>query len=88
MIYKVRAQSVFAGGSGTKVDPYQIETKEQLNAVRNNMSACYILTKDIVFEDSDFAEGGAYYNEGQGWEPIGRFNALTGYVDYGSWSSN
>ncbi len=79
-----RVQSVFAGGSGTKADPYQIETKEQLNAVRDNMSACYILTKDIVFEDPDFAEGGIFYNNGQGWKPIGRFNALTGYVDYGS----
>lgn len=83
LAYNVCAQSEFAGGSGTKADPYQIETKEQLNAVRNNMSASYILTKDIVFEDSDFAEGGTYYNEGQGWKPIGRFNALTGYVDYG-----
>lgn len=76
------AESAFAGGSGTKADPYQIETKEQLDAVRNNVKASYKLMNDIVFSDSDFEEGGAYYNNGQGWKTIGQYNALTGYVDY------
>lgn len=52
------AETVFAGGSGTAEDPYQIATAEQLNAVINALSASYILTADI-----DLA--------GQVWSPIG-----------------
>ena len=32
------------------------------------------LANDIVFSDSDFAEGGAFYNDGWGWTPIGHNN--------------
>lgn len=78
----VLADGVFTAGTGTITDPYQIETKEQLNAVRDNLKANYKLMNDIVFEDSDFEEGGAFYNEGQGWKPIGRYYLKTGYIDY------
>lgn len=37
----------FAGGSGTKEDPYQIETLEQLQTMANDMAASYALTADI-----------------------------------------
>ena len=66
---------IFAGGTGTKDDPYIIETSMQLNAVRNNLSASYKLNADIVFTEDDFAEGGEFYNEGKGWEPIGTYSA-------------
>jgi hypothetical protein len=35
------------------------------------MTAHYKMVADIVFTDADFAEGGAFYNDGAGWEPIG-----------------
>ena len=40
----------FAGGSGTEADPYLIETKEQLNNVRNNLGAHFKLVADIFIE--------------------------------------
>ncbi len=48
-----------------------ITTKEQLNNIRNSLSAKYYLGNDIVFTEADFAPGGAFYNNGKGWEPIG-----------------
>ena len=39
-----------------------VSTKEQLNAVRNNLGGKYYLTADIVFTDADFAVGGAFKN--------------------------
>lgn len=51
--------SVFAGGDGTSENPYQVSTSEQLNAVRNDLSANYIQVNDI-----DLSE----FNN---WEPIG-----------------
>ena len=61
----------FAGGSGTATDPYLIETKEHLNNVRNNLSTHYKMIADIVFTEADFAAGGDFYNNGNGWLPIG-----------------
>ena len=73
----------FAGGTGTEQDPYLIETKAQLNNVRNYLSAYFKLAADIEFTESDFAAGGAFYNEGAGWVPIGANanNAFTGVFD-------
>ena len=45
-----------------------IYTKEQLNDVRKDLFADYILMADISFTDADFAEGGAFAG---GWVPIG-----------------
>lgn len=61
----------FAGGYGTKSKPYIIENKTHLNNVRKKRNACYKLNSDIVFSAADFAEGGMFYNDGKGWEPIG-----------------
>lgn len=61
LVNKIEVQSYnvdFAGGDGTEENPYQVATAEQLNAVRNNMDACYIQVADI-----DLGE----WN----WEPIG-----------------
>lgn len=46
---QVRAASngEFAGGTGTANDPYQIETAEQLNNVRNYMEEHFVLNRDI-----------------------------------------
>ncbi|MEE0762082.1 MAG: bacterial Ig-like domain-containing protein [Acutalibacteraceae bacterium] len=61
----------FAGGKGTLFDPYKISTKEQLNNIRNYPTACFEIIADIEFAESDFSKNGAFYNGGQGWEPIG-----------------
>ena len=61
----------FAGGNGTPYNPYLIFTKEHLNNVRNYLDAHFKMMTDIVFTEADFAEGGAFYNRGQGWKPIG-----------------
>ena len=63
--------NVFDKGTGTERNPYIIETKQQLDAVRNDLSACYKLNKDLVFTEADYAEGGDFYNDSKGWEPIG-----------------
>lgn len=49
---------VFSGGEGTKQNPYVITNAEQLNAIRNNLSAYYVLKNNI-----DLA--------GYNWIPIG-----------------
>jgi hypothetical protein len=51
-----------AGGSGTQLDPYIIETPAELNNVRNNLSAYYKQAADIDLSG---------YSSGQGWVPIG-----------------
>jgi len=75
--------SGFAGGTGTKNDPYLIETKDQLDNVRNYLDAHFKMIADIEFTDADFAEGGDFYNNGKGWEPIGisESTAFTGVFD-------
>lgn len=57
--------TVFAGGDGTETNPYQVSTPEQLNAVRNDLSAHYIQINDI-----DMSDWG-------NWEPIG--NAISSW---------
>ncbi|MBR1737827.1 MAG: copper amine oxidase N-terminal domain-containing protein [Firmicutes bacterium] len=54
----------FDGGSGSAENPYQISTAEQLNEVRNNLSANYILTADIDLSGLE------------NFEPIGTFVPL------------
>ena len=77
------ATSEFAGGSGTEEDPYLISTKEHLNNVRNYLDAHYKMIADIEFSDADFATGGAFYNSGAGWSPIGSSeqNSFSGVFD-------
>ena len=62
----------FAGGSGTKEDPYLIATAEQLNAIRLNYA---IGTYYKLIADIDLSNWG-------NWVPIGGNRA------YGGWPSN
>lgn len=73
----------FLGGNGTEQDPYMIASKVHLNNVRNHLDAHYIMMADIQFSTSDFEEGGDFYNDGKGWEPIGNSRDLpfTGVFD-------
>ena len=59
------AESGFAGGSGTREDPWQIASAEQLQLVRENLSGHYTLVADIDL--SGF----------ENWEPIGAFQPLS-----------
>mgnify|MGYP004575916775 CR=1 FL=1 len=52
------AESGFAGGSGTREDPWQIASAEQLHRIRENLAGHYTLVADIDLS--------AYEN----WEPI------------------
>lgn len=65
--------SDFAGGSGTEENPFLIETAEQLDRVRHYLDKHFKLTADIDLSVSP-------WNEGQGWEPIGRYYEK-GHVD-------
>ena len=64
--------SVFAGGTGTKDDPYQVSTPEQLNEVRNYLDKYFIQINDIDMTEAT-SEGGTYWNDGAGWIPINEF---------------
>lgn len=52
------------------VDVIEIGTPEELNNVRNNLSGNYKLVSNIDLTEAT-ASGGAYYNNGKGWRPIG-----------------
>jgi putative cell wall-binding protein len=73
----------FAGGTGTVGDPYQVATPEHLNNIRNHLGAHFIQTADIDLE-TYLADGGAGYNGGLGWAPIG----ATGTGFTGSYDGN
>lgn len=55
----------FAGGDGSQSNPYQIETWEHLDSVRNNLSSYFILNNDL-----DSLTSG-YTGIGNDFEPIG-----------------
>lgn len=65
-------------GDGSFENPYQISTPVQLDLIRYNPDAAYILTNDIDLTYDTTSENGLYYHDGQGWEPISSF---TGYLD-------
>ena len=59
------AESPFAGGSGTPEDPWQVASAEQLDAMREDLTAHYALVEDVDL--SGF----------ENWEPIGSFQSLS-----------
>ena len=63
---KVNGVSIDSG-DGTPENPYVISTPEQLDAVRNNLSASYKLANDIDITDYINKKYGI-----KGWQPIGR----------------
>lgn len=68
----VKAQS-YSGGAGTKADPYQISTKADLKYLSENVGETkkhFLQTADIFFNSSDFAMGGDFYNNGEGFIPL------------------
>ncbi|OEF97639.1 S-layer homology domain-containing protein [Desulfuribacillus alkaliarsenatis] len=69
-------------GEGTKENPYQIATPEQLDLVRQHLDKHFIQVADIDLSEY-LSSGGAGYNDGYGWEPIGISlgNAFIGTYD-------
>ncbi|MFC5401301.1 S-layer homology domain-containing protein [Cohnella soli] len=65
--------------------PIMISTAEELDAIRNNLSGNYILTKDIDLTEylsSTDTYTGPGYDGGKGWRPIGTTsNNFTGRFD-------
>ena len=55
--------AVFAGGTGSAEDPFQVATAEQLNRIRDDLTAHYVLIADVDL--SDF----------ENWVPIGSFRS-------------
>jgi uncharacterized repeat protein (TIGR02543 family) len=62
----------FAGGDGSEDNPYLIANAHQLNNVRNHLNSHFKLVNDIDLSDY-LSEDGEGYNEGQGWQPIGKY---------------
>ena len=48
-----------------------ISTPEELDQIRQDLGGKYYLTNDIVFTPEDFEQDGTFYNDGEGWLPIG-----------------
>ncbi|MFT4303151.1 MAG: BspA family leucine-rich repeat surface protein [Candidatus Woesearchaeota archaeon] len=72
--------NLFAGGNGTVANPFQITTWTQLDAMRLNLSAHYVLMNDLISEDDDYLDFNNPNTEG--WEPIGdNENRFTGSFD-------
>jgi len=70
------ASAQFDGGDGTKEDPWQIATVEQLQSIADKPDAHFILTADID------ASSTADWNDGLGFEPIGDMDPrFTGSLD-------
>lgn len=67
------AITMFAGGDGTLLNPYLIETAEQLSAIRADLNAVYALISDVDLSDltGSFDNLNPLYNNGEGWLPIG-----------------
>jgi hypothetical protein len=71
--YSITANFIlFAGGSGTAEDPYQIADWRHLDNVRNYLNYHFIVINDLDSSSVGYTElASATANEGKGWEPIG-----------------
>ena len=82
--------SLFAGGNGSSASPYLISTKKQLANMNelDNLNSYFKLTNNIAFSPEDFQPGGAFYNDGHGWFPIGTLIAGKGQPFRGVFDGN
>lgn len=63
--------SPFASGDGSTGNPYIVTTADQLQAINSYLDKSFKLGNDIDLSDY-LSENGEGYNDGQGWNPIGR----------------
>ncbi len=87
--YLLATPIFFDGSDGTEASPYAINTPEYLAGLANYISDGYEtagkyfkVTADINLT-SYLAEGGAGYNAGAGWNPIGSGKSFLGVFDGG-----
>ncbi len=74
-------------GTGTPQNPYKIATVSQLDAIREDLGASYLLMNDLDLSQESGDLSGQYWNSGSGWEPIGNYSTpFTGSLDGGSYS--
>ena len=77
----VLAEGEFAGGAGTLAEPWLIATPGQLASVAANLSSHFRLEANIDLGPY-LSLGGAGWNDGAGWVPIGTIAAaFTGSFD-------
>lgn len=77
-------------GDGTTISPYQIWYLEDLDRVRNNLSAHYMLMRNLDFQDPTSYANSANmttWTTGEGWVPIGWVNNSVSYFT-GSFNGN
>jgi Putative peptidoglycan binding domain len=68
----LKADTLYAGGTGTREDPYQLADCTQLQNMRENLSSFYIITQDIDCQS---------IVQGVGWEPVGTSTPFSGSLD-------
>lgn len=73
--YHMKAFADFAGGDGSKENPYKVASIEQLQNIQNYLDKHFIIVTDID------ASVTASWNDGLGFSPIGRDinNTVTGF---------
>lgn len=88
-VLNANSQTINLSGSGTEEDPYLITNKYELNFIRNDLTAYYKQTNDIIFDDSDYSENGDFYNGGYLFSPItldsNQFAPFSGVYDGGGY---
>ncbi|MDD3797101.1 MAG: hypothetical protein PHE06_14275 [Lachnospiraceae bacterium] len=86
---KETAVQAFAGGSGTKEDPWQIADADQLLAIENQLDGYYVLTADIDFDGKTIQPIGAMVplgTEGEDAETPNPDYAFSGVLDGGGYT--
>ncbi|RLI97484.1 MAG: hypothetical protein DRO99_02975 [Candidatus Aenigmatarchaeota archaeon] len=73
---------IFAGGSGTLEDPYQIETCVQLQNMSTDLTAYYALNNDIHCSMT------SKWNDGEGFSPVGVFEGGLDGRNHTIWDLN
>lgn len=88
MIILVAPMAGISVGAATNEDGFiEIRTVEDLYAVRNDLTANYILMNDIDLTEAT-AEGGDYDYYGNGWNPIGSNNVYSNGEFSGEFDGN
>ncbi len=74
VVTNISLAQTYSGGAGTKPNPYLIANKTDLKYLSENSvdwDKHFKQTANINFTSADFAMGGAFYNAGEGFSPIG-----------------
>ncbi len=85
-VFHTQNADAFAGGDGSAESPYQIASWQDLDNVRSNLGANYILVSDLGSASTGYdTYAGSAAHSGAGWAPIGdNNNKFTGSFDGGS----